>query len=179
MFSNFFFMSDLNKLRVKSRLFDPPKSLGIHSHAHNISYISHASPVYLSFFSSFIPKPTLSTPCSSSILLFSRQDAVLSHLGSLPSYDFVIFTNGTISFLFRKGGSGILANCSVCGAEAIPSYSSSPVRLNFLLTYAPFCELFTDLGITDKIATYLPFSSPQALTLWSCYAFLFSILLFF
>ena len=66
---------------------------------------------------------TLSSSCSRSDPLLSR------HLDSLPPHDLVLWTDG--SFPFGKGGSGVLANCSLCGTEATLSFSAGPVCSSF------------------------------------------------
>ena len=43
----------------------------------------------------------------------------------------VIWTDGSISFPIGKGGSGILANCSLPGAEDAFSYSANPACSSF------------------------------------------------
>ena len=73
----------------------------------------------------------LSTPCSRSDHPLSRQGAALAHLDSLPPHDLVLWTNGSVPFLFDKGGSGVLANCSLCGTEATLSFSAGPVCSSF------------------------------------------------
>ena len=78
---------------------------------------------------SFIVKSTLSTPCSRSDLSLSRKSAALAHLDSLPSHDLV--TDGSVPFPFGKGGSGALANCSLCGIESTLSFSAGPVCSSF------------------------------------------------
>ena len=77
----------------------------------------------------FTVESTLSTPCSRSDPPLSRQGAALAHLDSLPPHDLVLWTDGP--FPFRKGGPGVLANCSLCGAEATLSFSAGPVCSSF------------------------------------------------
>ena len=80
---------------------------------------------------SFTVESTLSTPCSRSDALHSRQGAALAHLDSLPPHDLVLWTDGSVPFLFGKGGSGVLAICSLCGTEATLSFSAGPVCSSF------------------------------------------------
>ena len=80
---------------------------------------------------SFTVESTLSTPCSRSDPPLSRQGAALAHLDSLPSHDLVLWTDGSVPFPFDKGGSGVLANCSLCGTEVTLSYSAGPVCSSF------------------------------------------------
>ena len=74
---------------------------------------------------------TLSSSCSRSDLPLSRQGAALAHLDSLPSHDLVLWTDGSVPFPFGKGGSGVLANCSLRGTEATLSFSADPVCSSF------------------------------------------------
>ena len=74
---------------------------------------------------------TLSSPCSRSNPPLSRQNAALAHFDSLLPHDRVLWTNGSVVFPFGKSGSGVLANCSLCGTEATISFSAGPVRSSF------------------------------------------------
>ena len=76
---------------------------------------------------SFTVESTLPTPCSCSDPPLSCQGAALAHLDSLPPHDLVLWTDGSVPFPFGKGGSGVLANCSLCGTEATLSFSAGPV----------------------------------------------------
>ena len=80
---------------------------------------------------SFTVESTLPTPCSRSDPPLSRQGAALAHLDSLPPHDLVLWTDGSVSFPFGKGGCGVLANCSLCGTEATLSFSAGPVWSSF------------------------------------------------
>ena len=80
---------------------------------------------------SFTVEFTLTTPCSRSDPPLSRQGAALAHLDSPPSHDLVLWTDCCVPFPFGKSGSGVLANCSLCGAEATLSFSAGPVRSSF------------------------------------------------
>ena len=79
----------------------------------------------------FRVESTLSSPCSHSDSPHSRQGAALAHLESLPPHDLVLWTDGSVPFPFGKGGSSVLANCSLCGAEATLSFSAGPVCSSF------------------------------------------------
>ena len=74
---------------------------------------------------------TLPAPCSRSDPLFSRQDAALAHLDSLSTHDLVLWTDGSVPFPLGKGGSGVLANCSLYGTDATLSFSAGPVCSSF------------------------------------------------
>ena len=78
---------------------------------------------------SFTVESILSSPCSRSDPPHSRQGAVLAHLDSLPLHDLVLWIDGSVPF--GKGGSGVLANCSLCGTEASLSFSAGPVCSSF------------------------------------------------
>ena len=79
----------------------------------------------------FTVKSTLSSPCSRTDLSLSRQGASLAYLDSFSLHDMVLWTDGSISFPFGKGGSGVLANCSLCGTEATLSLSAGRVCSSF------------------------------------------------
>ena len=94
---------------------------------------------------------TLSSPCS-------RSDLPFAHFDFPPSHDLVLWTDGSVPFPFGKGGSGVLANCSLCGTEATLSFSAGPVVQVSLLKPAPFRKLFAGFGRTYKSAISLLFS---------------------
>ena len=80
---------------------------------------------------SFTMESTLSSPCSRSDRLHSRLGAALAHLDSLSPHDLILWTDGSVPFPFGKGGSGVLANCPLCGTEATLSFSAGPVCSSF------------------------------------------------
>ena len=80
---------------------------------------------------SFTVASTLSSPCFRSDPPLSRQDAALADLDSLPPHDLVLWTDGSVPFLFGKSGSGVLANCSLCGTETTLYFSAGPVCSSF------------------------------------------------
>ena len=80
---------------------------------------------------SFTVESTLSSPCSRYDPPLTRQGAALAHLDSLPPHDLVLWTDGSVPFPFGKGGSDVLANCSLCGAEATHSFSAGLVCSSF------------------------------------------------
>ena len=61
----------------------------------------------------------------------SRQGAALAHLDSLFPHDLVLWTDCSVLFPFGKGGSSVLANCSLCGTEATLFFSAGPVCSSF------------------------------------------------
>ena len=80
---------------------------------------------------SFTVESTLFFPCSRSDPPLTHQGAALAHLDSLPPHDLVLWTDGSVPFPLSKGGSGLLANCSLCGTEATLSFSAGPVCSSF------------------------------------------------
>ena len=80
---------------------------------------------------SFTVESTLSTPCSRSDPPLSCQGAALAHLDSLSPHDLVLWIDGSVAVPFGKGGSGVLANCSLCGTEATLSFWAGPVCSSF------------------------------------------------
>ena len=69
----------------------------------------------------------------------------------------MLWTDGSVPFLFGKGDSGVLANCCRCGTEA-PSFQHAHYAQVLSLKPAPFCKLFAGLGCTNKSATCLGLS---------------------
>ena len=106
---------------------------------------------------SFTVESTFSSPCSHSDLPLSRQGAGLAHLDSLPLHDLVLWTDGSAPFLFDKGGSAVLANCSLCGTEATLSFSAGPVCLSFS---AKACAILQALCWSRQYQQVCHFSSP-------------------
>ena len=53
------------------------------------------------------------------------------NIASLPPYDQILWTDGSVSFPFGKVGSGVLANCSLSGTEATLFFSAGPVCSSF------------------------------------------------
>ena len=107
---------------------------------------------------SFTVESTLSTPCSRSDPPLSRQGAALAHLDSLPLHDLVLWTDGSVPFPFGKGGSGVLANCFLCGTEATLSFSAGPVCSSFSAEACAILHALAGLGSTNKSAIFLLFS---------------------
>ena len=105
---------------------------------------------------SFTVESTLSFPCSRSNPPVSRQGAALAHLDSLPPHDLVLWTDGSVPFPFGKGGSGVLANCSLCGTEANPSFSAGPVCSSF---FAEACAILHALCWSRQHQQVCHFSS--------------------
>ena len=55
----------------------------------------------------------------------------LVHLDSLLPHHLVLRTDGFVPSPLGKGGSGVLANCSLCGTETTLSFSAGPVCSSF------------------------------------------------
>ena len=79
----------------------------------------------------FTMESTFSSSCSRSDHPLTRQGVTLAHLDSLPRRDLVLWTDGSVPFPFGKGGSGVLANCSLCGTDATLSFLAGPVSSSF------------------------------------------------
>ena len=76
---------------------------------------------------SFSVKLTFFCPCSRYHPLLFGRGAALANLDSFPPRDLVIWTDGSVLFLFGKGGSAVLVNCSLCNTEANISFSAGLV----------------------------------------------------
>ena len=96
----------------------------------------------LPFLLGICPRSPWSPPLPRPLILVSR-----------PPHDLVLWTDGSVPF--GKGGSGVLANCSLCGTEAILSFSACPVCSSFS---AEACAILHALGSTNKSAIFLLFS---------------------
>ena len=107
---------------------------------------------------SFTVESTLPTSCSCSDPPLSRQGAALAHLDSLLPHDLVLWTDGFVPFPFGKGGSGVLANCSLCGTEATLSFSAGPVCFSFS---AEACAILHVLCWSRQHQQVCLFSSPR------------------
>ena len=106
----------------------------------------------------------LFSSCSRSDLPLSRQGSALAHLDSPPS------RSGALDRRlcpFGKGGSGVLANCSLSGTESSLFISTGQYVQVFRLKPEPFCTLFADLGRTSMSATSLVISYCLTLVLSS------------
>ena len=61
----------------------------------------------------------------------------------------MLWTNGPVPFPFGKGGSGVLANCSL-SLKPLFLFQQAQNAQVFPLKPAPFCTLFAGLGNTNK-----------------------------
>ena len=95
----------------------------------------------------------------------------LAHLGSLLPHDLVLWTDGSVPSPFRKGGFGVLANCSLCGNEATLSFSAGPVCSSFsaeaCAILPALCWSWQSLPTSTKSAISLHFSSCLTIVLSS------------
>ena len=140
----------------------------------------------------FTLESTLSTPCSCSDHPLTRQGAALTHLDSLPPHDLVLWTDGSVPFPFSKGGSGVLANCSLCGAEATLSFLAGPVCSSFSAEacailhalcwsrqHQQVCHFSSLLLLSDSRSVLAALSSPPSFllsqTLWQIWQELSSL----
>ena len=79
----------------------------------------------------FEVNPSLPIPSADSHNPIVRRDAALEYLKSLPAYDLSIWTDGSVPNSLGKGGSGVLALCSLCGIEVSLSFSAGSVCSSF------------------------------------------------
>ena len=126
---------------------------------------------------SFTVESTLSSSCfhPDTPLFLSRYDVALAHLDSLPHHDLALWTDGYVPFPSRKSGSGILANCFVCGTEATLSFSAGPVCSSFSVEacailpalywsrqHQQVCHFSSLLLICDFCSVLITLSSPPS-----------------
>ena len=99
----------------------------------------------------------LSSPSSLSDFPLFCQGMAFAHLDSLPPHDLVIWTDGSVPFSFGKGGSGVLANCSLCGTEITAffrqaSFSAEACAILQALCwswqYQQVCHFFSSLTLS-------------------------------
>ena len=123
---------------------------------------------------SFTVESTLFSPCFRSDPPLSRQGAAPAHLDSLPPYDLVLWTDESVPFPFGKGGSGVLANCSLSVAlRPLFPFRQAQYAQVFPLKPAPFwCSL-----LVSAAPTSLPFLFSSCLDSRFVFATLFSPLI--
>ena len=141
---------------------------------------------------SFTVESIFPSSCSRSDPPLSRQGAALAHLGALPPHDLVLWTKGSVPFPFGKGGSRVLANCSLCGTEATLSFSAGSVCSSFLaeacailhaLSWSPqhqqACHFSSLLLLSDSRSVLATLSFPPSFllsqTLWQIWQELSSL----
>ena len=106
------------------------------------------------------------------ISLSLSQGALLAHLDSLPPHDLVLWTDGSVPFPFRKGGSGVPANCSLCGTEATFSLSTGPVCSSFSTETCAILHALCWSRQHQQVCPFLLFSFSLTLVLSSPPSFL-------
>ena len=116
----------------------------------------------------------------------------LSPTLTLFPHDLVLWTNGSVSFPFGKGGSGVLTNCSLDGTEATLSFSAGPVGLSFSIEacailhalcwswqHQQVCHFSSLLLLSDSRSILATLSSPPSFllsqTLWQIWQELSSL----
>ena len=109
-----------------------------------------------------------------------------------PPHDLVLWTDGSVSFPFGKGGSGVLANCSLSGTEATLSFSTGPVGSSFFAEacamlhalcwsrqHQQVCHFSSLLLLSDSRSVLAALSSPPSFllsqTLWQIWQELSSL----
>ena len=95
----------------------------------------------------------------------------LTYLDSLPPHHLVICIDGCVPFLFGKGGSGVLANCSLWGTEAWFSFLAG--LLYVLVFSAKACSILQTLRWSRQPQQIRHFSSFSPLAL--CLSFYLKI----
>ena len=104
----------------------------------------------------------------------------------------VLWTDGSVPFPFGKGGSGVLANCYLCGTEATLSFSAGPVCSSFSAEaravlhalcwswqHHKVCHFSSLLLLSDSCSVLATLSSPPPFllsqTLWQIWQELSSL----
>ena len=139
---------------------------------------------------SFSVELTLSASCSRFNLPLFRQGAALSLFDSFPFHNLVICTGGAVPFPFGKGGSGVLFNYPLCGAEITLFYLAALGYLGFTAEvcvilqalhrsrrHQQVCHFSCFLLLSDSHSVFARFSSPTSFlvfhTLWHMWQNLF------
>ena len=104
----------------------------------------------------------------------------------------MLWTDGSVPFPFGKGGSGVLANCCLCGTELTLSFSAGPVCSSFTAEacaiphalcwsrqHQQVCHFFSLLLLSDSHSVLAIMSSPPSFllsqTLWQIWQELSSL----
>ena len=114
---------------------------------------------------SFTVQSTFSSSCSRSDLPLSRQGAALAHLDSLPPYDLVLWTDGSVPFHFGKGGTGYLPAAFSMALRPLFPFSAGPVCSSF---FAEVCAILHALCWSRQHQNICHFSSHFLLSNWYC-----------
>ena len=120
---------------------------------------------------SFTVESTPTFPCSLAKVQLSPT------LTLSPTHDLVLWTDGSVPYPFGKGGSDVLANCSLCGTEATLSFLAGPICSSFS---AEACTIlhalcwswqhqqvchFSSLLLSDSCSVLATLSSPPSFLL--------------
>ena len=145
------------------------ESFCVYSSAHASSYFSYASFLGMPSLTSLKPS-YLHCGIYPFLSMLPLRSSSLAHRNSLPPNDLVVWTDGSVPFPVGKGGSSVLANCSLSGTAATLSVSAGPF-FQVPLKPAPFCKLAPGLGSTNKSATSLFLLSDSRSVLSSIFSF--------
>ena len=110
--------------------------------------------------------------CRRILVFFSAAVLFTSLDTECPSYNVVLWTDGSVPFLFQKGSSGVLANCSLCRTVAILLFLAGPLCSSFS---AGACTILQALCWSRQHQPVCHFSSSTWLSLCLCHPILFSI----
>ena len=121
------------------------------------------------------------SPHAPALIFLSRQGATHAHLDFFPPHYLVLWTDGSVPVPFGKSGSGVFANCSLCGTEAIltfsvglvcPSFSTEAFAILQALCWSrqhqQVCH-FSSLFLSFPFLTIALFSPPSPLLHLSFY----------
>ena len=131
----------------------------------------------------FTVEPTLLTPCSCSDPLPLAQVRLSPILTLSPLIIWCFGQTALLLFFLGKGGSGVVAICSLCGTEAILSFLAGPVRSSFSAEacailhalcwsrqHQQVCHFSSLLLLSDSRSVLATLSSPPSFllsqTLW-------------
>ena len=74
----------------------------------------------------------------------------------------MLWTDGSVPFLSGKGGSGVLANCSLCGTEATLFFSAA---LCWFRQHLQVCHFYSVLLLSDSCSVLATLSSSTSFLL--------------
>ena len=127
--------------------------------------------------------PPSSLPALALISLFLAKVHLSLTLTPSSPQDLVLWTDDSVPFAFGKGGSGVLANCSLCGIKTTLFFSAGPVCSSFSVEactilhalcwsrqHQQVCHLSSLLLLSDSRSVLTTLSSPPSFllpqTLW-------------
>ena len=122
----------------------------------------------------------------------TRHEPAKSYLGSLPSTDIPVWTDGSVPSAFGPGGAGVHIICNSCSTTTSLSSSAGPVcssftaesvalehGLHWCLTHLSTCHFQSILFLTDsQSALFLLTSSPTFLlpaSVWNVLSLIFTL----